>query len=203
MINNDPNSRPKTKEIIILLTEYLTQHEKQNELSNGKISSPLKKRKRFLSQDISKAKAHKLLMQLNEGNGHIAWKNVWIKVINDKILVFSQKESNKAMLSYDIKECEIKGKMVEEENEREDYGRRSKVSSSYLPRPFGHKAPAKRKSLSCTNVNEKIRSKYENIDLIRQLNYVIEIDHPYLQKCFIKSKNLIDSMDFYNHILSI
>ena len=68
---------------------------------------------------------------------------------------------------------------------------------------INNKTSLKSKSLSAINIHEKMKKNYEDIELIRQLNYVIEIDNPYLQKCFIKSRNLIDSIDFYNHILNI
>ena len=75
LINDDPASRPRAKEIIILLTEYLNQYDKLNGLNCGKINSPMKKRKRFLSEDIQKIKSHELLMKI-EGSGNIIWKNV-------------------------------------------------------------------------------------------------------------------------------
>ena len=57
--------------------------------------------------------------------------------------------------------------------------------------------------MSTDNIFCENKKDHINNDLIKQLNYVIEIDHPYLEKCLIKSKNLIESMDFFNQIKNI
>lgn len=71
LVNNDPCSRPKAKEIVFLLTEYIAQTEKQIE---AKLVSPAKKRKRFLSEEIGKIRPKKLLMKFEENFSQTLWK---------------------------------------------------------------------------------------------------------------------------------
>ena len=118
----------------------------------------------------------------------------WIKIINDKLLIFNNNTSSKAFSSYDVKECEIIGKVVEEVDVSNNQKRLSHCNLT---------GPLHGTSISSDNILNANNKYYENIDLVKQLNYIVEIDHPYLQKCLIKSKNLIDSMDFYNQILNI
>ena len=41
----------------------------------------------------------------------------------------------------------------------------------------------------------------EKINKKSKLNYLIEIDHPYLQKCYIKASNhILESFEFYQQI---
>ena len=78
MISNIPNSRPKAKEIIILLTEYINQTDRSKDsLSNNKGQSTCKKfsRKRFFSEDITKIKSYELLMKESVGR-NVFWKNM-------------------------------------------------------------------------------------------------------------------------------
>lgn len=63
LINDDPSSRPKACEIIILIREFINQCHKQQEI-NVPISS--KKNNSFFFKDIHKIKSHKLLMKLDE-----------------------------------------------------------------------------------------------------------------------------------------
>ena len=76
LINDDSASRPRAKEIIVLLTEYLNQYDNLNGLNCVKTNSPLKKRKRYLSEDIQKIKSQEMLMKINEVSGNIYWKYV-------------------------------------------------------------------------------------------------------------------------------
>ncbi len=70
-ICNDPNSRPKAKELVLILTEYLNKFFKVSSLEPklkpdfSSISS--KGRKRFLSEDITKIKSFELLMKDTKG----------------------------------------------------------------------------------------------------------------------------------------
>lgn len=73
LINDDPVLRPKAKEIVILLEEYIAQFEKLKEI---KSSSPQKKRKRFFSEYIETVKPQKLLIKMDEGYGQSMWKTV-------------------------------------------------------------------------------------------------------------------------------
>jgi len=203
MVNPDPSSRPWAKDIINVLNEYLSLNERNDLVAHEANSQPVIRRKRFLSEDITKIHARKMLMRNSERNvcNGSQWKEVWIKVINDRLLIFTQKNSSKAILSYDLRESEVKGKLVEEN----ETARRNKTRSSTIVRNPGKaytlSSIKRSKSLSLINISDS--SLNEKIDLIRQLNYVVEINHPYLQKCFLKSKSLIKSMDFYNHIQNI
>jgi hypothetical protein len=73
LINDDPVLRPRAKEIVALLEEYIAQFEKLKEI---KMSSPQKKRKRFFSEYIETVKPQKLLIKMEEGYGHSMWKTV-------------------------------------------------------------------------------------------------------------------------------
>ena len=77
MISNEPSSRPKTKEIIILLNEYINQSDKtKDSISSGKgVSIYKNSRKRFLSEDITKIKSYELLMKECIGR-NVLWKNM-------------------------------------------------------------------------------------------------------------------------------
>lgn len=73
LINEDPALRPRSKEIVILLEEYIAQFERSNEI---KSNSPLKKRKRFFSEYIETIKPQKLSIKLDEGYGQSIWRTV-------------------------------------------------------------------------------------------------------------------------------
>jgi hypothetical protein len=103
----------------------------------------------------------------------------WIKIVKDRLLIFSKKSQNKAILSYNLKECEISGQLLEDKN-----GKKTKF----------------KKSLSVGNINEISMTCKERHHLIEQFNYKIEIDHPYLQKCSIKCNQLLESLDLYNEL---
>ena len=119
----------------------------------------------------------------------------WIKIVNEKLLVFNQSNAVKASLCYDIKECNIKGKYVKEEE----------LTPCVNFQRYSHRnynsIHVKRHSFDCI-YDHSIKKDNEDIGLIRKRNYVIEIDDPYLRKCYIKSNNLIDSIEFYNQIIS-
>jgi hypothetical protein len=107
----------------------------------------------------------------------------------------------KASMSYDLKECDLKGKVVEE-NERKMvllYNHKSSLEISFLERK---RTSLERRSLSLNSISLG-KKKYESNELVRNLNYVIEIEHPYMQKCYLKSVNLIESMEIYNLISNI
>jgi len=73
LINDDPVLRPRAKEIVILLEEYIAQFEKLKEI---KSSSPQKKRKRFFSEYIETVRPQKLLIKMDEGYGQCMWRTV-------------------------------------------------------------------------------------------------------------------------------
>lgn len=116
------------------------------------------------------------------------------------MLIFNSKDSVKATMSYDLKECDLKGKVVEE-NERKvaRINYKSSFEIKFLERK---RTSLKKRSLSLNNLNSG-KKKYESNELVRQLNYIIEIEHPYMQRCFMKSVNLIESMEIYNLFLNI
>jgi serine/threonine protein kinase len=73
LINDDASTRPKAREIVFLLTEYLAQYKKQKE---AKAFSPSKKRKRFLSEEIQKVVPQKMLVKIDDGQCRNLWKNM-------------------------------------------------------------------------------------------------------------------------------
>jgi len=200
MVNENPEMRPKAFEIISAINEYLLQKDKMtsklqlSEISNNGLSPKNStSRKRFFSEDIQKLKSYELLIKVYDEIGNESWKHIYAKLANNnqKILFFNQKSSFKAFLSYDINECQVKGKYIEEQEERYSHTFDSKLRK-------GKNDGLKRAlSLSDLNINRNMFS--DNV-VTKQLNYIIEIDHPYLEKCSIKCNNLIDSLDFYNEI---
>jgi hypothetical protein len=122
-----------------------------------------------------------------------------VRIVDERMLIFNQEGSSKAVLSYDLRECEIKGKVVEEAPSRAPVHPR--LSHSNLRRS----SQSHNKSLSFDNVYDKANSskEYHNMELIKQLNYVVDIEHPYLQNCSLKCNDLIDSMEFYNEIITL
>jgi hypothetical protein len=124
----------------------------------------------------------------------------WVKVINDRLLFFSTKDSCKATMSYELKECEISGKVIEESEIR--FKSKFTFHSTAELKVLANRAIGKERSLSANRTADRKKS-YDRSDIARQLNYMIELEHPYMQKCYIKSKYLIDSMEFYNHITNI
>ncbi len=111
------------------------------------------------------------------------------------MLFFNNSDAHKAMICYDMNECHIKGRYVEEQESKK---------MNYLNEMSRKSLKGKKsKSLSSNRISDKSNSDCENNESIRQINYVIEIDDPYLHKCYIKSNNLFDSMDFYNQVLNV
>lgn len=37
----------------------------------------------------------------------------------------------------------------------------------------------------------------------RHLKYIIEVDHPYQQKCVLKSDNVFEGLEFYKHLMKL
>lgn len=199
LISEEPTSRPKPKEILFILNESLSHYNRQVDI---KSLSSSKKRKRFLSEDVQKVTPQKMLVKIEEGDGRSLWKNMWVKIINDRVLFFQSKDSSKASMSYDLKECEVSGRFIEE-SERV-FWKKNHFSSTFELCGFNQKPQGfqKKRSLS---LNHKIDKKetFDRSELINQLNYMVEIEHPYMQKCYLKCKHLIDSMEFYSKIANI
>jgi serine/threonine protein kinase len=209
MVNNDPSVRPKASEIIEVINEYLLQKDKMaskntevmnksSVLTNINISNtPLEislknSRKRFMSEDISKTKSYELLMKVTDDQGNVIWKKIYAKYVNQKVLFFNQKNSVKAFQSYDVSECQIKGKYIEETDERQCLNSDGNKQSSKQDETL-------KRSLSLNNLSGDLKG-FRESEVTKQLNYIIEIEHPYLENCFLKCFNLIDSLDFYNEI---
>lgn len=99
---------------------------------------------------------------------------------------------------YDLKECDIKVKCAQE-IDRVSYSRHSTNSYSNLHKLHNHNKESSSKMLKF--LENKRSSSVDRSDLSSErknshLNYFIEIDHPYLQKCIIKSDNIFDALDF-------
>ena len=191
MICENAKNRPNAKNILAFIKEY------QNKI-NEKKSSPKKQhsRKRFFSEDNDSQKKFELFIKFDEDRSE-SWKNMyvllnnfrWIQIFDDKLLIFNQDNTAKANMCYDLKECDIIGKFVDEKNSKKKNKKSSSVSSFNELNNYN-------------NFHIKPLSGEKN-ELLDQLNFVIDIDHPYLQKCYIKCDNLLESLEFYNEIIKI
>lgn len=100
-------------------------------------------------------------------------------------MIYYKKLTDKANIVYDLKDCEIRGTYVEESQVVEW---KKKNSSS-----FGATInPKKSLSYSCDAKDNNIH-----------LNYLIEIDHPYQQKCILKNEYIFETIEFYNKLKKI
>ncbi len=86
---------------------------------------------------------------------------------------------------YDLKDCEVKGTYVEEKDLREHIKR---TSSS-----FG----------GLNNYRNVLSYSSDAKDNNLHLNYLIEVDHPYQQKCVLKNEYIFETIEFYNKLKKI
>jgi hypothetical protein len=108
-----------------------------------------------------------------------------VKIYDDKLLIYYKPLAEKANTVYDLKDCQVKGNYVEENQITECKKRNSSSFGAILNL---------RKSL-----NYSCDAKDNNI----HLNYLIEIDHPYQQKCVLKNEYIFETIEFYNKLKKI
>jgi len=82
------------------------------------------------------------------------------------------------MYCYDLKECNIKKRMVEE-------------WSNY---------PKGKRSTSINHFSNKNSNNTNDSHLDKHVNYIIEIEHDYLNKFELKCENLLESIEFIEEI---
>ena len=98
-------------------------------------------------------------------------------------MIYYKKLTDKANIVYDLKDCEVRGNYVEES---QVVIQGKKKNSSSFGSSFN---PKKSLSYSCDAKDNNIH-----------LNYLIEIDHPYLQKCILKNEYIFETIEFYNKL---
>lgn len=124
----------------------------------------------------------------------------WIKIFNDKLLIYLKKNAEKANLIYDLRECEIRGNYIEESK----FDKRNTImkhnSNSFVN-------ILKKSSVNLQDIYQRKRSssnyQRQEPEKMSQLNYLIEIDHPYLQKCVLKNDYIFEALDFYKQLKQI
>ncbi len=93
-------------------------------------------------------------------------------------MLFSERSSSKAVYCYKLKECEISGLFLEKSN-------KGKYQKSL--------------SQSCVDVTDTQHKK----QMFDQLNFIIEIDNPYLSKSQIQCDSFLKSLDLYRELSNI
>ncbi len=104
-------------------------------------------------------------------------------------MIYNKKNSDKANIIYDLKECEIKGNYIEDNNFIE-IDRHYSCTFGYVNKRKDHNG--KRYSLDS---KEELKNSH--------LNYLIEIDHPYQQKCVLKNEYIFETVELYNKLKNI
>ena len=99
-------------------------------------------------------------------------------------MIFSNNDTSKATMCYNLLECEISGVFVD----------------------YVHKKVKFNKSVSKNNFNEvtyEYKTKFNKNKLLDELNFEIHVDHPYLNNCYLKCDSLIDSLELYNNFMNL
>ena len=172
--------------------------------------------------------------------------------MDEKILIYTNKNASKAKLLYDLSECEARGNYINEiifnQNNlinntnktnitnntegkplRKDFSTNSilRMSSRFLQEEkenifisdyfkiqetnlIKNKINSTSNVLGITDSNfsrfsyNKFDKNNENCLLFtKRLNYEIEINHPFLEKCVIRGSNVLEAFDFYKKIQQI
>ena len=114
------------------------------------------------------------------------------------MLIFETKNSPKAFLCYDIKDSEINGRYVEEIKESAP-----RKSCKRIIRDIKKSKKIRTVRSKSLNQLQGEKSSVESKNTYNKLNYIIEISNAFIQNCFLKSKNLIESIEFYNELARI
>ena len=101
---------------------------------------------------------------------------------------------------YDLNECDIKVTCAHDIEKSNIFKHTTNSSSNLHDIKNTVKKSLKIKKQRCSSVDRK---DFSSNKLESHLNYFIEIDHPYLQKCVLKSDNIFDAIDFSKQIKSI
>ncbi len=118
----------------------------------------------------------------------------WVRILNKKMLIFFKETSPKANIIYDLEECLINGGFYEENSLEEIRFRKRNLSLL-------------EENISVVDI--KLRHSSDNLTTstfdqssITQpnLNYRIEIEHPYQQKIVFIGENMLKTIEFYKMI---
>ncbi len=125
------------------------------------------------------------------------------------MLIFFKENSAKANIIYDLRECMIKGNYVQDS--LNNYNKIKRNSRTYFKlsnmslaneKLFNDK---KRKSSRSSNNPTSSNTDEDNDTITNKmhLNYLVEVDHPYQQKCVIKSDCVFEALEFYKNLTKI
>ena len=129
----------------------------------------------------------------------------WIKILDKKLLVYYKDKVQKANIIYDLDECEIKGSYIQEIylDHIKTYKRNSNIDIKYNTLSLEIKLPLKKRRSSDHLTYLTTYTSDEEIEYSRKhshLNYLIEIDHPYQQKCLIKGESVFETIELFNRL---
>jgi len=128
--------------------------------------------------------------------------------LNDKLLIFNKENAKKADLVYDIHDCEIKSHKLEED--KFSLTRPTLLKSSSIN--YYELAHTTDFTSSVTSSLEMKRNnslsnilKYSSLESSEKclLNYEIEIEHPYLNSCFLRGEFSTKSLTFYEQLMQV
>lgn len=111
-------------------------------------------------------------------------------------MIFSKENSSKANIIYDINECDING-IYEEDKTLTEQNNENKRNSSTDSNDYC--IIDKQRSSSENNHRKQSVQSSKNNSLV----FVVEIDHPYLEKCKFKKEFIFETLEFYNKLKEI
>lgn len=157
------------------------------------------KRKRFLSEDIGSVQSYKFYMKSEDD-----WQNIWIKLLNEKMLIYYKENSKKANVIYDLSECNLKGNYFRDKLDIAIPQFKKSPTFFNLSQPKLDGTNQKRRRSSnfhsfSTTLNSLDQEEEINWPDMH-LNFLIEVDHPYQKKCFFKGEHIFDTVEFYQKI---
>jgi hypothetical protein len=129
----------------------------------------------------------------------------WVKILDQKLLVYYKEKAQKANVIYDLDECEIKGSYIQEipQDLLKIYKRNSNANFKLNPLCLETKSSIRKRRSSdhlTTLTTSTSDEESENSRKHSHLNYLIEIDHPYQQKCLIKGESVFETLEIYNKL---
>jgi hypothetical protein len=127
----------------------------------------------------------------------------WVKLLNEKLLIFFKENSKKANIIYDLSECTIKGNYFREKiyNLENFSHKRNTVTALSLKKTKLELERKKTRSRGTmhsfsTSCNSEVEDDLQET----HLNYLIDIDHPYQKKCQIKGCHVFETLEFFRKI---
>lgn len=146
--------------------------------------------------------------------------------MNGKLLIYyNQKTNSKASLMYDLKDCCIKGNCYEntiddaesysttklEESDSQNWKclstkireKRSKASNTFTLAPEDDDYREEFKDPKDSNEDTlapRSLIRHPSLRSLMKLHYEIEVNHPYLNKCILRSRESAGSYQFYSQM---